>query len=59
LEKYLKTKYGKFLFDYTLRVNEYILVLVRDFEPPDEYLALDCEIFSLSRLGFLTDKEHF
>jgi hypothetical protein len=45
LEKYLKTKYGKFLFDYTLRGNEYILVLVRDFNScvywrtaPDSYI---------------------
>ena len=59
LEKFLKTKYGNFKFDYTLRGEDYILVLVRDFSPPEDFLSLDCEIFSLARLGFLLKEKHF
>jgi hypothetical protein len=51
LRRYLKTKYGNFLFDFSLEGNFYTLVLVKDFKPPKDSFALDAEPFSLARIA--------
>ncbi len=58
LKRFLKTKYKNFLFDYTFLGDYYILVLVKDFEPPQDYAALDAEPFSLARLKNLVKSEN-
>ena len=51
LRRYLKTKYGQFLFDFSLEDDFYNLVLVKDFTPPKDSFALDAEPFSLARMA--------
>jgi hypothetical protein len=58
LRKYLKLKYSEYLFDISVEGDFYTLVLVRDFQPPKEFLALDPEPFSLARLSRLCGEEN-
>ncbi len=51
LRKYLELKFKNYLFDFTLENGRYNLVLVRDFEPPRDAVALDAEPFALARLS--------
>jgi len=54
LRKYLSVKYGRFLFDFELLKDKgfYYLVLVKNFQPPEDYYALEPEPFALARLSF-------
>lgn len=58
LKRYLQTKYGEFMFDFTLEGDTYTLVLVRDFKPPEDYHALDPEPFALARLSHPAGEEN-
>ncbi len=49
--KFEAEEYGEVLWDFSLTGNKYYLVLVKDYEPPESYFALDCEIFTLARLS--------
>lgn len=54
LREYLKyevEEYGKVLWDFKLVGDFYYLVLARDFNPPEDFFSLDCEIFSLARIS--------
>ncbi len=44
-------EFGDVLWDCSLVGDRYYLVLVRDYEAPESYFALDCEIFTLARLS--------
>ena len=55
LKKYLSLKYSNFIFDFQLLNDsgEYYLVLIKDFEIPKDYFALEAEPFALARLSFV------
>jgi len=53
LKRYLQLELEgeEYLWDFAPAGNFYYLTLVRDFEPPPDAYALDCELFSLARLS--------
>jgi len=51
LLKFEVEEYGATLWDFSLVGDRYYLVMVKDFEVPSDFYALDCEIFSLARLS--------
>jgi len=60
LKEYLRyevAQFGKVLWDFSLKDGYYYLVLVKDFNLPRDYYALDCEIFSLARIAKVLGKE--
>ncbi len=44
-------EFGNVLWDFSLVNGRYYLVLAKDYEVPEDFYALDCELFSLSRLS--------
>ncbi|WP_461829643.1 cell division FtsA domain-containing protein [Aquifex sp.] len=49
--KFEVEEFGDVLWDFSLSGDKYYLTLVKDYEPPDDFFALDCEIFSFVRLS--------
>lgn len=43
--------FGEVLWDFSLVGDRYFLVLVKDYVPPENFFALDCELFTLARLS--------
>ncbi len=51
LLKFDVEEFGDILWDFSLVGEKYYLVLVKDYSVPKDFYALDCEIFSLTRLS--------
>lgn len=49
--KFEVEEYENVLWDFSLSGEKYYLVLVKNFEIPHDFFALDCEIFTLVRLS--------
>ncbi|GAB6066547.1 cell division protein FtsA [Aquifex pyrophilus] len=53
---YEAEEYGANLWDFKAQNGFYYVVFVKDFSPPEDYYALDCEIFSLARISKVLEK---
>ena len=55
LKRYLSVKYSNFIFDFQiLKENgEFYLVLIKNYEFPKDYFALEAEPFALARLSMV------
>ena len=54
--KFEVEEFGDVIWDFSLSGDKYYLTLVKDYELPHDFFALDCEIFSLLRLSKILEE---